>query len=53
MKPESHCKIIVHAKKNQTRYCCEFIKMLDSLNRKDKSTHDNVLRLINKYIISG
>jgi len=38
MKPESHLQIMVHAKTIQTRYCCEFIKMLDSLNRKDKNT---------------
>ena len=25
-------------KKNQTRYCCEFIKMLNSLKRKNKNT---------------
>ena len=38
MKSESHIQIIVHAKTIQTRYCCEFIKMLDSLNRKDENT---------------
>ena len=31
----------------QTRYCCEFIKILNFLKRKDKKTH--ILWLINKY----
>ena len=35
MKPENHLQIIVHAKTIQTRVCCESIKMLDTLNRKD------------------
>ena len=38
MKPENHLQIIVHAKTIQTLYCCEFIKMIDSLNWKDKNT---------------
>jgi hypothetical protein len=29
--------IIRHAKTIKTRYCCGFLKMLDSLNRKDKN----------------
>jgi len=33
-------------------YCREFIKMLNSLKRKDKNTQDNILWLINKYIIT-
>jgi hypothetical protein len=38
MKSECHLQIIVHAKTIETRFCCEFIKMLDSLNRKDENT---------------
>ena len=38
MKSESHLQIIVHAKTIQPRYSCQFIKMLDSLNRKDENT---------------
>ena len=30
--------IIVHAKTIKTRYCCEFVKILDSLKRKNKNT---------------
>jgi hypothetical protein len=38
MKSESHLQMSFHAKTIQIRYCCEFIKMLDSLNRKDENT---------------
>ena len=31
-------KIIVQAKITKTRYCCEFVKNLDSLKRKNKNT---------------
>ena len=43
MKLESHLQIIVNAKTIQTRYCSEFIKMLDSLNLKDENTQDKML----------
>ena len=35
-------KIIVQAKTIKTRYCCEFVKILDSLKRRNKNTQDNM-----------
>ena len=51
MKTESHRTIIRHAKTIKTRYCCGFVKILDSLNRKDKNPSDNVSWLINTHIV--
>ena len=42
MKTESFKKIIVNANTIKTRYCCEFVKLLDSLKRKNKNTSDNM-----------
>ena len=43
--------IIAHAKTIKTRYCYEFVKILDSLKRKSKNTKYNMSWLINMYIL--